>query len=90
MKETEAACWQPHCAIFDQYIPDRCARCDEGYFLEWDTGECVEQCSDGYDTDYRLMWCTENCDEHVQYHDQMDGSKCWSCDDGPESIPDCD
>ena len=20
----------------------------------------------------------------------MDGSKCWSCDDGPESIPDCD
>ena len=69
MKETEAACWQPHCAVFDQYIPDRCARCEEGYFLEWDTGECVEHCSDGYDTDFRLMRCTEDCDEYVQYHD---------------------
>ena len=89
IKFDEPVCWQPHCAVWSD-DPTVCDQCVNGWFLEHDTGLCVEECDrDNYEVDYLEGVCMAKCISGQNYNDREDYSHCFKCDEGPHALENC-
>lgn len=90
MKHNSNECWMHNCLAWHG-SSDMCADCKPGWFLEYDTGLCVEECDLGeYQLDFNKNVCRRKCDPFSEYIDMTNYGTCYDCDEGPLKIDNCE